>query len=216
MKLAHKIRDNFRWLPAAGWQRLKRRRSRVQPVHLLIALADHFEPSIVPNAPGTYAPHDVQQRRLEKWCQEYPKLADAWRDDDGRPFRHTYFYPAEQYDRGLLDLLAEHCSEGWGEIEIHLHHGVKAPDTAENTRRILCEFRDRLATHGCLSRLDGTGVPRYAFVHGNWALANSSNGLCCGVDDEMKILAETGCFADFTLPSAPDRSQIGKINSLYE
>jgi len=32
----------------------------------------------------------------------------------------------------------------------------------------------------------------------------------------MEILAETGCYADFTLPSAPNRAQISKINRLYE
>jgi len=78
--------------------------------------------------------------------------SQTYRDADGRPFVHTYFYPAEQYDRSLIARLAEHCREGWGEIEIHLHHGVAAPDTAENTRRQLIEFRDRLAIeHGCLA-----------------------------------------------------------------
>src|SRR5205085_1154013 len=82
---------------------------------------------------------------------------------------------------------AEHCQSGWGEIEIHLHHGIKSPDTAENTRRAIVEFRDALARHGCLSRINGDSIPRYAFVHGNWALANSARGRFCGVDAEMKI-----------------------------
>ena len=38
----------------------------------------------------------------------------------------------------------------------------------------------------------------YAFVHGNFALANSAGGRYCGVDEEMQILAETGCYADMT------------------
>jgi hypothetical protein len=54
-------------------------------------------------------------------------------------------------------------------------------------------------------------------VHGNFALANSADGLWCGVDSEMKVLAETGCYADFTLPTAPlHAAQTAKINSLYE
>jgi hypothetical protein len=32
----------------------------------------------------------------------------------------------------------------------------------------------------------------------------------------MQVLADTGCYADFTLPSAPNVSQIAKINALYE
>jgi hypothetical protein len=184
----------------------------------MIAVADHFEPAIIPADGAARAPYSEQERRLERWCRDYPAAAEQWRDAEGRPFAHTYFYPAEQYDKGLIERLAEHCSAGWGEIEIHLHHGMTAPDTAENTRRQLLEFRDELVSeHGCLSYMDGSGPPRYAFVHGNFALANSAGGLYCGVDSEMQILADTGCYADLTLPAAFFHSaQTSKINSLYE
>lgn len=149
-------------------------------------MADHFEPAITPGKGPERADRSEQERRLERWCREYPKLVDDCRDSDGRPFRHTYFYPAEQYDRSLIDRLAEHCHEGWGEVEIHLHHGQNGADTSANSRRQIVEFRDALASHGCLSRTDGKGAPRYAFVHGNFALANSARGRFCGVDDEMQ------------------------------
>jgi hypothetical protein len=208
----------LRWLPAYGWQRLSRRSSSPaeRSVHLIIALADHFEPTFLPDSPGEFAEFSEQERRLEEWCRVYPRIFDAWRDAEGFPFRHTYFSPAEQYHPTLIDALAKHCHDGWGEIEIHLHHGVNAPDTEENTRRVLLEFRERLVEHGCLSRWNGEGQARYAFVHGNWALANSAGGRFCGVDAEMQTLAETGCYADMTLPSTPSPAQISKINSLYE
>lgn len=208
--------DSFRWLPRYAAQRFTRRGTRARPLHVMVAVADHFEPSILPDRAGTYADTREQERRLARWCREYPAAVDRWRDADGRPFRHTYFFPAEQYDKRLIDRLAEHCQAGWGEIEVHLHHGVTAPATADDTRRELVEFRDQLAARGCLSRWDGEGPARYAFVHGNWALANVGNGVACGVDEEMAILAETGCYADMTLPSAPHPTQIAKINALYE
>ena len=212
-----KARSTFQWLPSYVWQRVIRRPRPHGPVHLIIALADHFEPSFLPGvAHGTWAPREEQERRLERWCREYPRLVDDRRGVDGRPFVHTYFYPAEQYDKALIDRLAEHCRAGWGEVEIQLHHGIPEPDTSANTARVLAEFRDRLGEHGCLSQTDDKGPPRYAFVHGNYALANSAGGDACGVDDEMQILAETGCYGDFTLPSAPNRSQVAKINALYE
>jgi hypothetical protein len=188
------------------------------PVHLIFALADHFEPAIVPEDGQKRAPRLEQERRLEWWAREYPKVVDGWRDHDGRPLVHTYFYPAEQYDRGLLEMLADHCHAGWGEVEVHLHHGVQHPDTAENTRQLLTEFRDWLAfRHRCLAVEEGSTHPRYAFVHGNFALANSAAGRFCGVDSEIQILSETGCYADLTMPGAPwDPAQIEKINSLYE
>jgi hypothetical protein len=212
-----KLAYSARWLPGYVWQRLTRKPSRGS-VHLIFALADHFELGFVRGNGQARAAYDEQERRLERWCREYPKVANLWRDHQGRPFVHTYFYPAEQYNKSLIDRLVEHCQAGWGEIEVHLHHGTREPDTAENTRRALTQFRDLLASeHGCLSYLDGKGSARYAFVHGNFALANSAGGRACGVDAEMKILAETGCYADMTLPTGRfHRAQTSKINSLYE
>jgi hypothetical protein len=216
MRLKKQIAYARKVLPSATWRALGSPVSG--PVHLLIALADHFEPSIVPGDGQKRAPRPEQERRLESWAREYPKLVDHWRDHDGRPLVHTYFYPAEQYDEGLIEMLADHCHAGWGEVEIHLHHGILHPDTAENTRRVLTEFRDHLAfRHRCLAIEQGSTRPGYAFVHGNFALANSARGRFCGVDSEMQILADTGCYADLTMPTGLwHPAQIEKINSVYE
>ena len=206
-----------RCFPAYAWQRLTRRIPGGQ-VHLVIALADHFEPSSLPGENAGYAPKDVQQKRLDTWCEEYPRNFDHFHDSEGHAFTHTYFYPAEQYERELLEQLAGLCHAGWGEVEVHLHHGTSEPATAETTRQQLVGFRDALAReHGCLSYEDGNCSPRYAFVHGNFALANCANGYACGVDNEMQILAETGCYVDMTYPTAAFHpAQIAKLNSLYE
>src|SRR5271167_2380075 len=135
MSLQKKIVYGKKVLPDVIWRALG---SPVfGPVHLMIAVADHFEPSIDPQDCQKQVSHREQEARLEWWCRQYPKVVENWRDHDGRPFAHTYFYPAEQYDEGLLEVLAQHCHAGWGETEIHLHHGVQRPDTAENTRRVL-------------------------------------------------------------------------------
>jgi hypothetical protein len=175
--------------------------------HLIFVVANHFEPGL----------GDTALKRLEKWCELARATGDAIRDHDGTPFRHTNFFPAEQYERPLLDTLAGLQADGYGEVEIHLHHGVDRPDTAENTRRQLEIFRDVLAEdHKCLSRENRGSQPKYGFVHGNWALANSAGGRFCGVDSEMQILADTGCYADFTLPSVPFQSQVPRINAIYQ
>jgi hypothetical protein len=216
-KLMRKLRYASKCLPSYAWQRLTRRTPRGR-VHLMITLADHFEPSAMPGMNAGYAPRDVQEERLETWCSEYPRNFEPFRDSNGRPFTHTYFYPAEQYDRGQVQQLAELCHQGWGEIEIHLHHGMTRQETAQTTRHDLVAFRDTLAhEHGCLSYADGDSTPKYVFVHGNFALANSAGGFACGVDSEMQILAETGCYVDMTYPTAAFHpAQIAKINSLYE
>ena len=57
---------------------------------------------------------------------------------------------------------------------------------------------------------------RYGFIHGNWALCNSRpDGDWCGVNEELGILAETGCYADFTFPSAPSPTQPRLVNAIY-
>ena len=156
MSLGKKIAYGKKVLPGATLRALSA--SVREPVHLMIAVADHFEPAIVPEDGFKRVARSEQEQRIEWWAREYPKSVDRWRDADGRPFVHTYFYPAEQYDEGLVEMIAEHCHAGWGELEVHLHHGMPTPDTAENTRQILTEFRDRLAfRHRCLAvgaRLD--------------------------------------------------------------
>lgn len=182
--------------------------------HIIFTVANHFEPSWSVNG---LLDLDTQRRRLDQYYKLARKTGEAVSDTDGTKFRHTNFYPAEQYDRRIIDRLAQMQAEGLGETEIHLHHGIEKPDTADNLRKTLTEFRDCLAQeHNLLSRFAGESQPKFAFVHGNLALANSAGGRFCGVDEEMRILQETGCYLDLTLPSAPDQSQVPMLNQIYE
>jgi hypothetical protein len=56
----------------------------------------------------------------------------------------------------------------------------------------------------------------FGFIHGNWALDNSlPGGRFCGLNNEITLLRDLGCYADFTLPSAPSEAQTGIVNTLY-
>ena len=211
-----KLKWNLPWLVRYPFVRGKSflERNAFEKKHVIFTIANHFEPSW---KHGGLLDLDAQRRRLDAYYKLARKTGEAVRDADGTKFRHTNFYPAEQYDFGLLETMAQMQSEGLGEVEIHLHHGVEKADTAENLRKSLIDFRDILAEkHLCLSRFDGDNQPKYAFVHGNLALGNSCGGRFCGVDEELQILQETGCYADMTLPSAPDESQVAMINQIYE
>lgn len=191
-----------RWLPA--W--LARKRTTVPAErHVFIAVCDHFEPL-----------HDADKTtalaRIAHWQTEFSKITAQYRDSSGAPPRHTFFYPIEQWDPDICGSLAQLCHTTGSETEIHLHH---RDDTSDNLRRVLIEGKERLSSIGLLSR-DPDGEIRYGFIHGNWALDHSHpRGLACGVADELAILRQTGCYADFTLPSAPSPCQIPTINSLY-
>lgn len=197
------------WLGSYLVQSISRKSSRdpSQTVHVLLCIADHFEP-----AWGDPSP-EIADQRVANWTSEYPRLFSQFRDSDGRPPRHTFFYPIDQYERRHVDALAQLCRQGFGEIEIHLHHDH---DTAENLDHTLRRFTKLFSErHGLLGRTRD-GQPKYGFVHGNWALNNSRpDGRWCGVDHELEVLSRTGCYADFTLPSAPDATQTRKINSIY-
>ncbi|MEI8340545.1 MAG: hypothetical protein WCH43_03290 [Verrucomicrobiota bacterium] len=192
------------WLPAYLRQTRKTRKTKGIR-HLLLCVCDHFEPF-----------HHVKKEkaiaRVELWGDEFPKLTKPFLDSGGGAPKHTFFYPIEQYDEDILTPLAQLCRATGCEVEFHLHHNH---DTAANLRVTLDRGKQDLLRHGLLSR-DEKGQTRYGFIHGNWALDNSHpRGEHCGVRNELQVLNETGCYADFTMPSAPGRTQTQTINSLY-
>ena len=187
---------------------------RVKPIkiigqkHVMFCFADHFEPR------WTNPDYTTEVERVRRWFEDYPKISDGHCDADGRAPQHTFFYPSEEYRPEHLDSLAELCARGYGEIEIHLHHDN---DTETGLRANLNEFLSRLvSTHDALPVDPVTGKAMWSFIHGNWALDNSrDDGRWCGVNNELQILKDMGCYADFTLPSAPSDTQTSTVNSIY-
>ena len=191
------------WLPS--YLRRRRFRHAIGTVDILLAVCDHFEPL-----------HGVDKtaalEHIRRWKREYPRLISSYSDADGCRPRHTFFYPVEQYDSDIVSELTQLCHLCGGEVEVHLHHDR---DTAEGLRRKLEQGKADLVRHGLLSR-DVAGNVRYGFIHGNWALDDSHpQGRYCGVANELGILKDTGCYADFTMPSAPDPTQTHITNSIY-
>lgn len=174
--------------------------------HLLFAVCDHYEPLWG----KTTVAHG--EARVQAWADGYPALADRFRDADGRPPRHSFFFPGEEYAPQYLDALATLARGGYGEVELHLHHDR---DTAAGLRADIERYLALFAEHGHISR-DAAGGFQYAFIHGNWCLANArADGRWCGVDEELPLLFDTGCYADFTFPSAPDECQPDHVNEIY-
>src|ERR1700674_6011076 len=97
MRLKKKLDYARKILPSATWRALNS--PARGPVHLIFALADHFEPSIVPEDGQKRAPRSEQERRLESWVRDYPKVVELWRDFETRLCERAYFYPGAQYDQ---------------------------------------------------------------------------------------------------------------------
>jgi len=197
------LRAIDKWL----WPYLTRPRSSRTDgvVDVLLCVCDHFEPFHA-------ADRDEASRRVAEWATRFPELSAQFRDSDGRPPAHTFFYPIEQYDEAVLGTLASLCRATHAEVEIHLHHDR---DTASGLKQKLEEGKACLLRHGLLSR-DEFGAVRFGFIHGDWALDDSHpSGRHCGVRNELDVLREAGCYADFTMPSAPSPTQTRTINSVY-
>ncbi len=195
------------WLPS--WINYKPARNETGgPTHLIFCFVDHFEPM------WERPSYEKEVERVDRWVTQYPKMAGNHLDADGFHPKHSFFYPIEEYRPEHLEKLRVLCAQGFGEVEIHLHH---ENDTSENLCTTLRDFADLLhREHGFLPIDPKTGKPSYSFIHGNWSLDNSHpHGDWCGVNDEITVLQQTGCYADFTLPSAPSPCQTSQVNSIY-
>jgi hypothetical protein len=150
---------------------------------------------------------------VQRWHEAWPRIAARHQDSAGRSPQYCFFYPEEEYRPNLLSPLAELTRRGIADVEVHLHHDK---DTREGFTEKLDRFTRTLSTdHGLLRLRDGR--LGFGFIHGNWALDNARpDGRWCGLDDEITLLKNLGCYADFTLPAAPDPSQAGPVNAIFD
>lgn len=172
------------------------------PIHIMFTVVDHFEPG-------------SNTKIVADWVNGYQIIADKHRDSEGAPVKHTWFYPLERLNENHnhLDLLAQLTSKGYGEIELHLHH---RDDTEESLSKKLKEGIRIFNEHGALITTDNE--IKFGFVHGDWALDNSiivKKKNLCGVNSEISILRDLGCYADFTFPALYTDAQPQEINSIY-
>ena len=187
-----------------------RLRSRVQRPKLKrawVAIMDHYEPA------GMGASFETAMSRVARWRDRWPRIAgEAPRDSAGQCPQYSFFYPQEEYRRELLDGIAEMVRLGTGDVEVHLHHHNEQRDSFIHK---VNEYLQRLTEyHGLLRQQDGRTV--FGFIHGNWALDNSRpDGQKCGLNGEIALLRDLGCYADFTMPSLPSPTQGRIVNQIY-
>ena len=167
------------------------------PTHIFLIFVDHFEP-------------DYDLDRTKRWAWQYAGLASRHHDSAGRPLQHTWFYPGEQIDDEILQTLHGLTAAGLGEVELHFHHGF---DTAATLRPQLESAIEDFQRFGFLKTIDGR--TQFAFIHGNSGLDNSNGAEMCGVNEELKLLRELGCFGDFSFPSIYLDSQPATVNNIY-
>jgi hypothetical protein len=194
------------WLP--GYlNSLRRTKFDSQPIRVFVTIADHFEP--------LRGGVDLEKgmERVGRWLKIWPEIAQRHRDATGKPAQYTFFYPEEEYRPVLLEPLAEMVHAGFGDVEIHLHHDGEGE---QNFVDRISGFKEALFHRHGLLRENDCGELIFGFIHGNWALDNSRpDGRWCGLNNEITLLRRLGCYADFTMPSAPSPTQARLVNAVY-
>lgn len=193
------------WFP--GWLRSwSQSRRRPPATRVWVVIADHYEPL------WHSAPDSVGRERVALWKARWPAIAEAVRDSAGRPPKYTFFYPEDEYRPELVEPLAEMARSGIADVEIHIHHDGEGE---QNFVDRMSRFKQALVErHALLHRWGSETV--FGFIHGNWCLDNSRpDGRWCGLNNELQLLRELGCYADFTLPSVPSATQTRMVNTIY-
>lgn len=171
-----------------------------------ISICDHYEP--------LWAQPDLEtaRSRVDLWARRWPEVARRHADSAGRHPVYTFFFPQEEYRPEFLDPLARMTADGIGDVDVHIHHNCEGE---QNFLDRMNGFIEVLTTkHGLLRQHNGRTV--FGFIHGNWALDNSRpDGQWCGLNNEIQLLRDLGCYADFTMPSGASPTQSRLVNSIY-
>lgn len=183
------------------------RADSIVPIDIVLCRVDHYEPS----SGGVGI--EKARERVSAWIRHYSVLAARHKDSSGISLQHTWFYPPHHPQEFLKDLV-ELGKAGLGEVEMHLHHNHMQPfpDTDETLRAKILKCIADYSRYGifCLPN----GEKAFSFIHGDWSLANARGASWCGVNNEIKILKECGCYADFTFPSLGE-AQPSIVNRMY-
>ncbi len=202
------LRTMHLWLPGYAATRLRNAaRNRTTPIRRVwVTVADHFEPW------WHGADDSTAIARVDRWTKAWPRISSRHIDDAGHPACYTFFYPEEQYHPAAIDALYRLTEANVADVEVHLHHDADSEGAFVDR---VGQFLERLYFRHDLLRRDESGI-RFGFIHGNWALDNSlPGGRFCGLDNEITLLRRLGCYADFTLPSAPSPAQTRLVNTIY-
>jgi hypothetical protein len=203
------IHNSQIWGPCYIKQRLRQITLRAAPPleRIWVTIADHHEPR------WRHADLSTAQSRVALWRSAWPAIARRCKPDSaGNAPRYTFFFPEEEYHPTLLEPLAEMVREGIADVEVHIHHDGEGRQNFIDRVSGFCSVLD--SEHGLLRKRDGKLT--FGFIHGNWALDNSRpDGRWCGLNDEIRILRDLGCYADFTMPSGDSPTQARLVNTIY-
>jgi len=203
------IHNSQIWGPSyiSQWLRKIVQRGTPPLKRIWVTIADHYEPR------WRHADLRTARSRVALWRATWPEIAKRCKPDSlGNAPRYTFFFPEEEYHPTLIEPLAEMVRDRIADVEVHLHHDGEGRQNFIDRISSFCRILQN--KHGLLRKRDGK--PTFGFIHGNWALDNSRpDGRWCGLNDEIRLLRDLGCYADFTMPSGDSPTQARLVNTIY-
>lgn len=170
-----------------------------KPVDIMLLFVDHFE-------------LNGHQDRLDAWNIRYPQIAGKHRDSDGQHPKHSFFYAMDLMHEHELETLQHLVKDGFGEFELHWHHSNDTSETfVEKLQAAMAIFHK----YEMMKPYQADQKACFSFIHGDWSLGNSRGAQYCGVDNEIELLMENGCYGDFTFPAMFVEAQPPMINNIY-
>ena len=200
------LRNAQIWMPGYLSNRLRGNAGKGPVKRVWVSICDHYEPFWQNKDEGK------ARDRVAAWRRLWPEIAKRNPDSRGCPAKYSFFYPEEEYRAPLIDQLVEMTRLGTGDVEVHIHHDGEGKQN----------FIDRISgyvevlnqKHGLLRKRAGKTI--FGFIHGHWALDNSRpDGRCCGLNNEISILRDLGCYADYGMPSGGSATQARMVNQIY-
>jgi len=150
--------------------------------------------------------------RLDAWDKRFPELASRHMDSDGQFPKHTFFYAMDLMHEHELETLQHLVVDGFGEFELHWHH---SHDTSESFVTKIREAMSVFHRYGYMKPYKENDKACFSFIHGNWSLDNALGAEVCGVDNEIELLKQEGCYGDFTFPALFNAAQPATTNNIY-
>lgn len=175
--------------------------------HVIFIMVDHYEHGCSATA--------AEKNRI--WCEKFREISDRHCDDYGNGFRYTWFYPYDHHVDEIVADLSDMALNGYGEVEFHWHMGItpKNKITLENYPEKLAEAIQWFQQFGAMVTEEENPRTAFAYIAGVWDLDASRKPFSTGLTNQIQVLHDLGCYADFTFSTIGTAAQPDKINSIY-
>ncbi|MBN2292942.1 MAG: hypothetical protein JXM70_10985 [Pirellulales bacterium] len=177
--------------------------------HLIFIMVDHYEHG---------GPKHLKRgaRNNDAWCDKFQEISDKCHDNYGNRFRYTWFYPFDHHNDAIMQRLSNMALEGYGEIEMHWHLAPSSGINRENYAEKLQEAITWYQKYGAMITVDSPPKTAFAYIAGVWDLdASRPSEQSLGLTNQIQVLKEKGCYADFTFSTIGTPAQPSKVNSIY-